>query len=385
MIKIPVEEFKERRKRAQELVREKGLDALLVHSHEADFANARYLSDFWPLFESAGVVIQAEGDPMLIIGPESETFARDHSTIEDIRKILYYREAAEPDYPDIAIDSFEQIFSSANKGRGVKKLGIAGWTAMPISVYEALKKALPGVEIVKADDIMYRLRMIKSDNEISVLREAFKICEAGVEAVLNAIKPGMTELQVVGIAQEAMYRNGAEYEAHPTYVLSGVNSSHAIGRPTYRVLEKGDLVQLNIGARVAGYSPSIGLPVCLGKMDAAMKDLVSFGLEAHNKTMEWLKGGIPAGEVARNYFDYVSKRGYGENLLYGPCHGLGMIEVERPWMETTSTYPLQENMTFQVDTFLYRPEYGIRWESGVRITPTGTEQFSNQYRDIFEL
>lgn len=63
MIKIPVEEFKERRKRAQELVREKGLDALLVHSHEADFANARYLSDFWPLFESAGVVIQLKVIP----------------------------------------------------------------------------------------------------------------------------------------------------------------------------------------------------------------------------------------------------------------------------------------------------------------------------------
>ncbi|MDD3926435.1 MAG: Xaa-Pro peptidase family protein [bacterium] len=385
MLTIPAEEFKLRQKRAQEMVREAGLDALLVHSHEADFANARYLSDYWPIFESAGVVIQSEGDPMLIIGPESETFARDHSTIPDIKKILYYREAAEPDYPDIVIDSFEEVFASVNNGKGVKKLGIAGWTAMPISVYEALRNALPGVEIVKADDIMYRLRMIKSDNEIAVLKEAFKVCETAVEAVLSGMKPGMTELQVVGIAQEAMYRNGAEYEAHPTYVLSGINSSHAIGRPTYRVLQTGDLVQLNIGARVAGYSPSIGLPVCVGKMDAAMKDLVSFGLEAHHKTMEWMKAGIPAGEVARNFFDYVEKKGYGDNLLYGPCHGLGMIEVERPWMESTSTYPLQENMTFQVDTYLCRPEYGLRWESGVRITDTGVEQFSDKYRGIFEI
>jgi Xaa-Pro aminopeptidase len=62
-----------------------------------------------------------------------------------------------------------------------------------------------------------------------------------------------------------------------------------------------------------------------------------------------------------------------------------MIEVERPWMETTSTYPLQPNMTFQVDTFLYCKEYGLRWETGARITKTGVEQFSKRFRDIVEI
>jgi len=321
--RIPVEDFKQRQCEARRRVRESGLDGLLIHSNEADFANVRYLSDYWPIFESAGVLVQAEGDPILLIGPESETFARDHSAIPDIRKILYYREAAEPDYPDIEIDTFEGIFAAANGGRGIKRLGIAGWTAMPVSVYEPVRAALPGAEIVKADDILAEMRMIKSPNEIALLREAFRICDLATDEVLARIKPGMTELQVVGIAQEAMYRHGAEYEAHPTYVLSGVNSSHAIGRPGHRVIQKGELVQLNIGARVGGYSPSVGLPICLGKMDSRMKDLVSFGLEAHLKTMEWMKAGIPANQVVNRFVDYVNQRGYGEFLLYGPCHGLG--------------------------------------------------------------
>jgi Xaa-Pro aminopeptidase len=382
---IPMDEYKERQAKAQAKVRERGLDAVLVHSNEADFANVRYLSDYWPIFESAGVLIQSEGDPILLIGPESETFARDHSVIPDIRKVLYYREAAEPDYPDIEMDSFEGIFGTANNGKGIRKLGIAGYPAMPISVYEAVRAALPGGEITKADDIMYELRAIKSANEIAMLGEAFRVCELATEAVLAEIRPGMTELQVVGIAQEAMYRNGAEYEAHPTYVLSGPNSSHAIGRPGYRVLQKGDLVQLNIGARVRGYSPSIGIPVSMGKMDPAMKDLVSFGLEAHNKTTEWMKAGLPACNVVTEFEKYVRARGYGEYLLYGPCHGLGMIEVERPWMESSSDYLLKENMTFQVDTFFYRKEYGLRWEDGVRITKDGVEEFSTRFRRLHEV
>jgi len=101
--------------------------------------------------------------------------------------------------------------------------------------------------------------------------------------------------------------------------------------------------------------------------------------------MEWMKAGVPAGQVATNFFDYVRRRGYGDNLLYGPCHGLGLTEVERPWMETSSTYSLQANMTFQVDTFLQRPEYGLRWETGVRITAQGVDVLSKRFRDIVEI
>ncbi len=383
--RIPGEEFKQRQIEVRQKVAERGLDALLVHSNEADFATVRYLSAYWPIFESAGVLVPAEGDPVLLIGPESETFARDHSTIPDIRKILYYREAAEPDYPDIEIDTFEEVFKSANEGRGIRRLGIAGWTAMPVSVYEQVRAALPNAEVFKSDNIMHEMRMIKSPNEIALMREGFRISELAFQEVLDRIKPGMTELQVVGIAEEAVYRHGAEYEAHPLYVLSGVNSTHAIGRPGHRVIEKNELVQLDIGARVGGYSPSVGAPICLGKMDAQMKDLVSFGLEAHLKTIEWMRAGVRASEVVVKFEDYVRSRGYGHYTLYGPCHGLGMIEVERPWMETTSDYLLQENMTFQVDTFFYRPEYGLRWEIGVRITEGAVEEFSTRFRHIMEI
>ncbi len=380
---IPDEEFAERIRRVQQALREEGLDALLVHSDEADFANVRYLSDYWPIFETAGVLVPAEGEAVQIIGPESETFARDRSKLKTIRKVLEYRESAEPEYPELELDTFESIF--AELGITPRRIGVAGLSIMPVTIYEALRRAAPDAEIVRADDIITNLRVIKSPAEIECMKEAFRISEIALEAVLNEIKPGMTELQVVGIAQRAMYENGAEYEGHPTYVLSGPNSTHAIGRPSHRVLQKGDYVQLNIGARVSGYSSSVGRPICLGKMTPEMRRLTEVGLEAHYKTQEWMAAGVPAREVVEKFFKFVRDAGCGENLLYGPCHGIGLMEVERPWMESTSEYLLQENMTFQVDTFLYTESFGLRWENGVRVTAGGVERLSDAHMEIIEL
>lgn len=381
---IPDSEFKERLAKVQEEVNSRGLDALLVHSNESDFANVRYLTDYWPLFETAGVLILKEGEPILIIGPESETFAKDRSKIPKIRKILEYRESADPEYPGVPISTFEEIFQESVPG-GVNKLGIAGYSILPLAIYEAVRNAIPNAEIVRADDILVQMRTKKSPNEITLLREANHISELALGEILKAIRPGVTELQMVGVAQKAMYDNGAEYEAMPQYIFCGRGTSHAISRPSYKVIREGEMIQLGIGARVGGYSASVGRPVCLGKMPGEMRKLVQAGLDAHLKTMDWMKAGIPAKKVAEKFYNYLNDEGLSKNILYGPCHGIGMIEVEKPWIELTSQFVLEENMTFQVDTFLYTPDYGLRWENGVRVTREGVERFSEQYLEILEL
>ncbi|RLE15198.1 hypothetical protein DRI96_00310 [Candidatus Aerophobetes bacterium] len=381
---VPEDEFRQRLEKAREGVNRRGLDALLVHSNEVEFANVRYLSDYWPAFESAGVLIPKEGEAILIIGPESETYARDRSKISKIRKILEYRESAEPEYPGVIMSTFEEIFRES-VSEGVKKLGIAGYSIMPLSIYEAIRRAIPDAEIIRADDILVQMRIKKSPNEIMLLKEASRISEIALGEVLKAIHPGVTELQMVGVAQKAMYENGAEYEAHPQYVFSGKGTTHAVSRPSYRVLKEGEMIQLGIGARVGGYSASIGRPLCLGKMPSEMRKLVQAGLDAHLRTMDWMKAGVPAREVAKKFYDYLTDKGFGKNILYGPCHGLGMMEVEKPWIELDSQYVLEENMTFQVDTFLYTKDYGLRWEDGVRVTKEGVERFSTKYLEILEL
>ena len=382
-VRIPDEEFVARQKRTQELVKDAGIDCLFVHSNEADFANVRYLSDYWPLFESAGVFVPCEGPMMLLIGPESETFARSRTKIPEVRKLVEYREPAEPDYPGIPVATFKGLVGET-LGREPKRIGLAGWAILPLPVYMGVKEAFPDAEIVKADDVMFSQRAIKSENEVACLRESIRIAERALEAIRDRAKPGMTELQLAGIAQEVIYREGAEYEGLPQYVLAADASSHAIGRPGYRVIKEGDVIQVNTSSRVHGYSGSVGVPLCMGKRSDAIDKLLAFGLEAHTFSQTLATAGTPAKDVAIQYEEWVKGQGFGEYLLYGPYHGLGMIEVERPWIEATSEYKLQPNMTFQIDTFFYTPEgselarangsmYGCRWEQACRITDDGSQ------------
>ena len=381
---IPQAEYLERIKKASNLISQAGLDVLIANSNEADFANVRYFSGFWPLFEVGGVAIASNGKAALMVGPESEEFAESWSPITNIHRMREYRESADPQFPGGGFETFPEVLESIGV-KNPKKIGVAGWLVTSIELYQSIQKAFPSAEIVKSDDIVTQLRQIKSEAEIACLKEAFRISELAVDSVLTKIKPGMTELQVVGIAQEAIYANGGEYEAHALYLFGGKNTNNAISRPRYNIIEKGKIIQLNLGGRVDGYSPSIGIPFCIGKMNARQKELIQFGLDAHFKTRQWLKAGIVAGDVAKKYEAYFNEKGYSDNYLYGPCHGLGMLEVEKPWIETTSEYKLQENMTFQVDSFVRDKEFGLRWETGAVIKKDGIELLSDKIKGIIEL
>lgn len=394
--RIPDSEFQTRLQKTVELVRTAGLDAIIIHSNEADFANVRYLSDYWPLFEAAGVAVFPGGEAALLIGPESETFAKSRTKIPSVHKMVEYREPAEPDYPGIAVETFQNLFARFGH-RQPKRIGLVGWAVFPLPVYKSLQEAFPGAELIKADDILFQQRAVKSPAEIACLKEAFRITRAATDAALRQIKPGMTELQIAGISQGVIYEEGAEYEGLPQYVLSGESSGHAIGRAGYRAFQAGDIVQLNLSARVHGYSPSIGVPVVLGKASDAQRELLEFGLKAHRFTYEQMVAGTPAGEVATRFDEFIRAEGYAEYQLYGPCHGLGMIEVERPWIESTSSYKLQPGMTFQVDTYFYTPPesrlarshgsvFGLRWENGVRISESGpAEWLSPEHTTLVEV
>jgi Xaa-Pro aminopeptidase len=385
MKEITAAEFKARIKQFQHNIRAAGLDAALVHGNEADFANVRYLTEYWPTFEAAAVFVPARGTPVLIIGPESLTYAQGRSVVPAILKMVEYRESAEPQYPGIPVASYQDVVKRAMPGQKLKKLGIVAWSITTLPVWMRLQSDLPGVEFVKADDTLINLRIVKSPGEIALMKKAFQVSETAIDAILGEIKPGMTELQVIGIAQREIYKHGGEYEGHALYCFCGPATNNAISRPTHNRIRRNEMIQLNIGARVGGYSSSVGLPFSIGKLPERKQRLLAFGLEAHLKTMDLMQAGKPAAAVVQEYEAWVKAQGFGRYMLYGPCHGIGMMEVERPWMESTSTYDLQENMTFQVDTFFYDKDFGLRWENGVRVKKGGVERLSRKYMKLVQL
>ena len=383
---IPDYEYRERIARAAKMVADKGLDVMVVCSTESDYANARYFSGFWPLFERAGVAIAANGDAALLVGPECIIFAKDVAKMDKIFCLKEFRESADPSYPELKASTFRDVFSAIGvKGENLK-IGLGSYVECTLPIYEGLRDSFPKAEIVKCNEIMVDLRKIKSENELLCIKEGFRIIDKATDAVIRNLRPGVTELQMVGIAQKVIYEEGAEYEGLPMYVFSEKSTSHAISRSGYRQIGKGDIVQLNLSAKVDGYSPSIGLPVVMGKLTGERRRVVEFCLDAHNWTTERLKEGVLASDIAKDFYKMYVDNGFKDNFVYGPCHGTGMIEVEAPWMETISDYPLEKNMTFQVDTFISGDGFGVRWEKGVAITETGCTSMTDYLKKgIIEL
>lgn len=377
-IYIPGNEYKERVSRAAEILRREGLDAMIVSSTESDYANARYFSGFWPLFERAGVAISAGGDAALLVGPESSEFGADCNQLDKLFVLKAYREGANPAYPELKADTFQDVFKGIGVSGQKLRIGVASYLDTTVTIFNAIKDAFPEAEIVDATEIMVELRRIKSAAEIACLREGYRIAQLATQQVIKEIRPGMTELQMVGVAQRVVYENGAEYEGLPMYVFSEASTRHAISRSSYRQFQKGDIVQLNLSAKIDGYSAAVGYPIVLGKLEGRRREVVEFGRRAHTWTQNQIKAGAISGDIAKGFYEFYKENGFADNYVYGPLHGTGMIEVEAPWCETSSTYALQQNMCYQIDTFIATESFGVRWEKGIAVSENGFDMLSGE-------
>jgi Xaa-Pro aminopeptidase len=375
---IPVDEFKTRVSKTQTAMAREGVDLLLAFSTESEPAYVRYYSDYWPSFETTAVLIPAKGEPVLLIGPESFTFASARSKIARIIKMMDFRESSQPEYPGSKLPTWEDVFAEFKP----KKLGIAGWHMFPHAIMEDLRAAAVNCNIFNADEIVRNICIKKSKNELNCLRDAARISELGFKAVLESIRPDMTEVQLAGIATGAMLANGAEATGYPVWCCSGPNSTQAISRPTLRKVKEGEIIHFSVGAKVSGYSASIGRPVVLGHCPEETLKFLQVGLDAENMTIDLMRGGREACEVAKKVHGFITAKGYGDAILYGPAHGCGQMECEFPFLETSSRFMLEPGMVFMVDVFLAKPDMGFRWEDGVIITDGNAEELSSYKREI---
>lgn len=378
---IPDAEFGTRIERLQAVLAETSLDAILVFSTECEPAGVRYFADYWPSFETAGVLVPRQGEALLLIGPESLTFAKARSKIASIVRMKDYRESSQPDYPGSRLTGWRELLGGLRIGR----LGVAGWHMLPQSIYAGMADAVGAENLSCADDLVRRLTLRKSPAELACLREAARISELGFAAVLESIRAGMTEAQLAGIAAGAMLAQGAEATGYPIWCCSGPNSNQAISRPTHRPVQTGEIVHFSVGAKVSGYSASLGRPVVLGHCPDPVRKFLQVGLDAENLTFDLMRAGAPAADVARRVHGFITEQGYGDAILYGPAHGCGQMECEYPFVETSSEFVLEAGMAFMVDIFLSNPEMGFRWEDGVVVTDGAAEQLSSFKRELLVL
>ncbi|MCL1909605.1 MAG: aminopeptidase P family N-terminal domain-containing protein, partial [Kiritimatiellaeota bacterium] len=141
---IPMEEYPLRWARAREVMKANSLDLLVAYADDHAVAGpglARWFANFNVHFEPCIVLLPAEGDPVLLVGPESPSYAALHTPVKDIRVLREFTHPDE-DYPYATIQSFSEILGSLNVGKP-KRVGVCASSLMSAALLDSLKASLP--------------------------------------------------------------------------------------------------------------------------------------------------------------------------------------------------------------------------------------------------
>ena len=383
---LPASEYADRVARLQQELRKESLDVLVGYSCECESGTTRYLADFWPFFDFAGIIVPAEGQAVLVTGgPESLEFAKTFAKAPQIKVDPLFVESSAPDWvPQVSGESFATLLPEACGGTP-KRVGVANWNICPYPIFEELKAAAPNAEFVDADDVFLRVRALKSDVEIPYIVEAYRITEDAMKAALDAAEPGKREWELEAIARSKMVLAGAEGTSYPAWVCSGPNSPLSLCRSTDRPIEQNELVQFTFGAKYMGYCGNMCRPFSIGEPPAKARKLMEVALEAINYGLSAIRPGVVANDLFQGYYDILARYGFEDFTLYGPAHGTGISEVDGLWLAKNADFTIQRNMLFNVDIWLSDGEYGLRYEDGILVTDTGIRELTSYRREVIIL
>ncbi|KGX87443.1 M24 family metallopeptidase [Pontibacillus marinus] len=249
--------------------------------------------------------------------------------------------------------------------------------------YLQLNEQTTNKEFLGIDQQLSDVRMLKDDSEIQSLQKAVKICDQAFEHITTFIKPGLTEKEIGLELETFMRRAGAESIKTNHVIASGERSSLPHGQATDRVVQKGDFIKMDIGARVNGYYSDFTRTVILGEPSDKQKEIYSIVKEAQEKSLESVGPGKTCSEVDKVGRGIIESYGYGENFGHSLGHSIGLALHEKPVMRSTDETKLEPGMVITVEPGIYIQGFGgVRIEDLVVITEKGHMNLTQATKDL---
>jgi Xaa-Pro aminopeptidase len=339
-----------------------GIDGILITSPY----NRRYISNFTG---SAGVVL---------ISTHSAQLITDFRYIEQASKQCEGFEVVR------FANTIPQEVSQQAKKLGIKRLGFEE-DYLTFSSFKAYEKEVEA-ELVPVSGVVEKLRLIKTDAEIKILKEAADIADAAFKYILDFIRPGKTELEVSNELEFFMRRAGAASSSFDTIVASGYRGALPHGVASDKVIESGDFITLDFGAYYKGYVSDITRTIAVGEPDAKLKEIYEIVLEAQLKGIDGFKPGMTGLEADALTRDYITEKGYGEYFGHSTGHGIGLEVHEGPALSVKSSFILEPGMVVTCEPGIYIPGLGgIRIEDDTLITKDGNETLTHSTKDLIIL
>ncbi|MCM2531688.1 Xaa-Pro peptidase family protein [Neobacillus pocheonensis] len=339
-----------------------GIDGILITSPY----NRRYMTNFTG---SAGVVL---------ISLDQEQFITDFRYIEQASKQCQGYEIVK-----ISGTIPEEVAKQVKK-LGIQKLGFEE-DYLTFSAFKTYEKEV-GAELIPISGVIEKLRLIKTDAEIKILKEAADIADAAFKHILDFIQPGKTELEVSNELEFFMRRAGATSSSFDTIVASGHRSALPHGVASEKIIEAGDVVTLDYGAYYKGYVSDITRTVAVGEPDAKLKEIYEIVLEAQLRGMDGIKPGMTGKQADALTRDYITEKGYGEYFGHSTGHGIGLEVHEGPALSVKSDIVLEPGMIVTCEPGIYIPGLGgVRIEDDTLVTKDLNEALTHSTKELIIL
>ncbi len=316
-------------------------------------------------------IFSAKSDPILIT-PDLER-AKAESTSFNIQLFTYDETASS------RAETFQEACQSIEDNRiGVEPL------RMRVMELHLLEKHAANATFVSAENILEALRVIKTQDEIEIMRQAVIAAEEALKATIPLIRIGMTERELEAELTIQLLRAGSESDfPFDPIVASGPNSALPHATPTERKLRTGDLLILDWGARVNGYISDITRTFALGEIDAELKNIYEVVRGANQAGRNVARPSARCGEIDDAARAVIDEASYGEYFIHRTGHGIGMEAHEPPYIRGDNPQVLKPGMTFTVEPGIYLPgRGGVRIEDDVLVTSEGVESLTTYSREL---
>ncbi len=279
-------------------------------------------------------------------------------------------------YTDWKRDNFfKAINSIIDENKKPKLIGIEN-DHITLEIKDKLDSIFENATFKDISKELMKHRMIKSDEEIEIIKNGARIADLGAEEIVKLIKPGQSELEIAIAGRDCMEREiaksypGAEYMDTWVWFQSGINTDGAHNPKTNRALKNGDILSLNTFPMISGYYTALERTLFVNEVDEASLKAWEANVKVHKRGLELIKPGIKCSEICKDLNDLFASLGYLKYRTFGYGHSFGMLshfygrEAGLELREDIDTV-LEENMVISMEPMIMIPE-GMPGAGGYR-------------------
>jgi len=269
----------------------------------------------------------------------------------------------------------ENVMEKIAKQTSAKKFAI---DSLPIEGWRALAKAVGGEEKLEpANSLILKLRSVKDEQEIHLIRDACKLASVGMQVASEVIRPGVKEKEVAAEVEYAMRKEGSDGTSFDTIVASGTHSAFPHGSCSSRTVREGELVVVDLGSTCSFYRSDMTRTFTAGKPDEKQRKIYETVKQAHQKALETIKPNASAAEVDAAARRIIEAAGFGDFFVHSVGHGVGLEIHEAPVLSPDSKDTLAAGNVVTDEPGIYLLGYGgVRIEDTVLITQSGAEKLT---------